>query len=131
MTLACMSLILSIGISPSAERQQPSAPAVTQSTAPSILSTPGVVSPEVLKSVRPMYTADAKKAKIHGIVRLQVVVLPDGTVTDVHIVKSLDKKLGLDEEAIKAAKQWRFKPGMKDGEPVAVQVYLEPTFTLK
>jgi periplasmic protein TonB len=131
MTLACVSLIVSIGISPSAARQQPSAPAVTQSTDPSIPSTPGIVSPQVLKSVRPMYTADAKKAKIQGIVRLQVVVMPDGTVAEVHIVKSLDKKHGLDEEAIKAAKLWQFKPGLKDGNPVPVLVTIELTFKLK
>ena len=131
MTLACMSLILSIGISPSAERQQPSAPPATHPTDPSIPSAPVMVSPQVLKSVGPMYTADAKKAKIHGIVRLQVVVLPDGTVTDVHIVKSLDKYLGLDQEAVKAAKQWLFKPGTKDGVPVPVQVIIELTFKLK
>ena len=95
------------------------------------LPNPHFTSPQVLKSVRPAYTNDAKKAKIEGVVRLQVVVMPDGTVTEVHIVKSLDKKHGLDEEAIKAAKQWRFTPGTKDREPVPVQVFIELKFTLK
>ena len=45
------------------------------------------------------------------------------------VTRSLDAEL--DEEAIKAAKQWDFKPGTKDGEAVAVQVNIEMTFTLK
>src|SRR4029079_4189606 len=131
MTLACVSLILWIGVSPSAERQQPSAPAVTQSTDPSRPSTHGLVSPQLLKAVRPQYTENAKKKHLQGTVLLEVVVMPDGSVRFGRIVKSLDKKWGRDEEAIKAAKQWRFKPGTKDGEPVPVLVTLDLTFTLK
>ena len=39
--------------------------------------------------------------------------------------------LGLDQQAVKAAKQWRFRPGTKDGKAVAVSVTLEMRFTLK
>lgn len=53
----------------------------------------------------------------------------DGAVGDVAIKRSLDPDL--DGEAVKATKQWRFRPGTKDGEPVAVQVMIELTFTLK
>jgi periplasmic protein TonB len=59
------------------------------------------------------------------------VVLSDGTVGDVKVARSLDTKYGLDQQALDAAKQWVFKPGTKDGEPVAVQVSLELTFALK
>src|SRR5450759_4506282 len=47
------------------------------------------------------------------------------------IVKSLDPVFGLDQEAIKAAKQWRFAPGKRQGQPVAVLVSIELTFTLR
>jgi protein TonB len=57
--------------------------------------------------------------------------MPDGTVGNVQITKSLDSTFGLDQEAIKAAKQWRFKPGMRQGEPVPVLVTIELTFTLR
>ena len=57
--------------------------------------------------------------------------MPDGRVGDAKIVRSLDTEYGLDQEALKAAKQWRFVPGTKDGHPVAVLVTLEMTFTLK
>jgi TonB family protein len=57
--------------------------------------------------------------------------MPDGTIGNVQITKSLDSTFGLDQEAIKAAKQWRFKPGTRMGEPVPVLVTIELTFTLR
>jgi TonB family protein len=91
----------------------------------------GVVTPRVLREVRPNYTSDAMRAKVQGIVVLECVVRPDGTVGDVQIVRSLDSTFGLDQEAIKAAKQWRFSPGTRLGEPVPVLVSIELTFTLR
>jgi TonB family protein len=52
-------------------------------------------------------------------------------VGKVDVVKSLDPTFGLDGEAVKAAKQWRFVPGTRFGEPVAVLVTIELTFTLR
>lgn len=91
----------------------------------------GVTVPEVLKEVRPQYTADAMRAKVQGTVLLECIVMPDGTVGDVRVTRSLDSVFGLDQEAIKAARQWRFKPGMRQGEPVPVIVTIELTFTLR
>jgi protein TonB len=91
----------------------------------------GVDSPRLLRSVRPNYTAEAMRAKVQGVVRLEGVVLPDGTVGDVKVMRSLDPVFGLDQEAIKAAKQFRFVPGTRFGEPVAVLVSFEIEFTLR
>jgi periplasmic protein TonB len=91
----------------------------------------GVMLPKVLREVKPQYTADAMRAKVQGTVLLECVVNPDGTVGGVEIVKSLDRTFGLDQEAVKAAKQWRFAPGTRFGEPVAVLVTIELTFTLR
>jgi TonB family protein len=91
----------------------------------------GVTNPTVIREVKPAYTAEAMRAKVQGTVWLQCVVLPDGTVGNVQITKSLDSTFGLDQEAIKAAKNWRFKPGMRMGEPVPVLVTIELTFTLR
>jgi TonB family protein len=74
---------------------------------------------------------EAKAQKIQGSVWMAVVVLDSGDVGDVQVTKSLDDKYGLDQQAVKAAKQWKFKPGMRDGKPVAVEVTIEMTFTLK
>jgi TonB family protein len=91
----------------------------------------GVTPPVVVHEVKPDYTEAAKAARIQGDVWLKCVVQTDGDVGDVQVSRSLDKEFGLDNEAVKAAKQWKFKPGTKDGKPVAVQVTLEMTFTLK
>jgi TonB family protein len=91
----------------------------------------GITLPEVLKEVKPAYTAEAMRAKVQGVVWLECIVLPDGTVGDVKITKSLDPVFGLDQEAIKAARQWRFKPGMRQGDPVPVIITIELTFTLR
>jgi TonB family protein len=57
-----------------------------------------------------------------------VVVDPDGQVKDPQVVKSVG--LGLDEEALAAVRQWKFKPGSKDGQPVPVYAQIEITFRL-
>lgn len=91
----------------------------------------GVIAPTVVREVKPTYTAEAMRAKVQGIVWVECVVLPDGTVGRAEVVKSLDSTFGLDQEAVKAAKQWRFRPGTRFGEPVPVQVIIELGFTLR
>jgi TonB family protein len=91
----------------------------------------GVVTPKVLREVKPQYTAEAMRAKVSGTVWIQCVVMPDGSVGRVEVVKSLDPTFGLDQEAVKAARQWRFIPGTRFGEPVPVLVILELTFNLR
>lgn len=91
----------------------------------------GVETPQPIRQARPNYTSEAMRAKIQGEVIIEAVVLPDGTVGDVKIVRSLDKNFGLDNEALKAARQWRFRAGTRFGEPVAVLVTIALTFTLR
>ncbi|MDA1094460.1 MAG: energy transducer TonB [Acidobacteria bacterium] len=91
----------------------------------------GVETPQPLRQARPNYTSEAMRAKIQGEVIIEAVVLPDGSVGDVKIVRSLDQNFGLDEEALKAARQWLFRPGTRFGEPVAVLVTIALTFTLR
>ena len=71
----------------------------------------GIVLPRPIREVKPQYTADAMRAKVQGSVWIEAVVTPEGTVADARITKSLDRVFGLDEEALKAARQWRFVPG--------------------
>src|SRR5207248_2979539 len=78
----------------------------------------GVTLPRVLREVKPQYTSDAMRAKVQGTVLLECVVKPDGTVGDVQVIRSLDPTFGLDQQAVVAARQWRFAPGTRMGEPV-------------
>ena len=89
----------------------------------------GVKAPAILKEVKPKYTAGAMERKVQGSVEVDAVVLADGNVGDVTVTKSLDPEL--DEQAVNATKQWKFRPGTKDGKAVAVQVQIELTFTLR
>lgn len=90
----------------------------------------GVTLPRLVREVRPQYTSDAMSARISGTIVLGCVVEVDGTVGAIRVLRSLDAVNGLDEQAIKAAKQWRFQPGTKDGVAVPVAVTIDLTFTL-
>jgi TonB family protein len=91
----------------------------------------GVTLPSPVKQVKPEYTKSGLQQRIQGSVLLSSVILADGTVSDVRVDRSLDEASGLDQAAIDAMKQWAFKPGTKDGKPVAVRIQCEITFTLK
>ena len=83
------------------------------------------------KQVKAEYTPEAMQNRIEGKVGLDAVVLADGKVGDVTVTESLDTIYGLDKNAVAAMKQWEFKPGMKDGKPVAVRIHVLINFTLK
>ena len=91
----------------------------------------GVLPPRILTQVKAEYTSAAREARIKGNVVLRATVKADGTVSDVALVRSLDAVHGLDDAAIKALEQWRFRPGTKDGQPVAVSIHVEIAFALR
>jgi TonB family protein len=85
----------------------------------------GISTPVLLRRVPPKYTGEAMRAKIQGIVELEAVVLSNGTIGDIRMVRSLDRLYGLDAEAIKAAREWVFAPGCdRTGRPLPVIVTL-------
>ncbi len=94
-------------------------------------TTDGVTTPIVTRKVEPTYTPEALKARLQGDVVLSAVVRVDGKVEDVSVVQSLDETYGLDQKAMDALRAWTFKPGMKDGQPVAVKVQVMMTFRLR
>ena len=91
----------------------------------------GVSSPEPIFRAKPLYTNCAMQARISGHVTVEAVVLANGTIGDVKIIESLDAKCGLDLEAIKAARQWTFKPGFFEGKAVDVIVRIVLEFNLR
>jgi TonB family protein len=91
----------------------------------------GVTSPQLVRETKPNYTGEAMRAKVQGAVWLEAIVLPDGSVGTVQVTRSLDPRFGLDQEAIRTVKQWRFLPGMRGGKPVPVRVAVEMAFTLR
>jgi len=91
----------------------------------------GATPPVLIKEVKPQYTSAAMRARIQGTAIVQVVVMPDGSVGAARVVRSLDSVFGLDEEALRAVKLWRFLPGKLGGRSVPVTVDIELTFTLR
>jgi len=91
----------------------------------------GLTLPRLVKEVKPDYTQAALDKRIEGTVLLDCVIREDGTVGECQVTRSLDRQFGLDQEAIKAARRWRFLPGEKNGGPVPVLVTIEMTFALR
>ena len=91
----------------------------------------GVSWPRLMREVKPNYTADAMRAQVEGLVELEILVLEDGSVGNVRIVRSLDSRFGLDQEAINAVRRWRFDPGRRLGKAVATRVGVELSFNLR
>ena len=89
----------------------------------------GSVRPPVLTSeVDPQYTEAARKAKLSGNVIVGLTVDAAGKPQNVHITRGLGNDL--DEKAVEAVQQYRFKPATKDGEPVAVALNVEVNFKI-
>jgi len=85
--------------------------------------------PIPLNKPRPNYTEDARKNKVQGVIRARALVSSEGSVRDVRLVSHLPD--GLDEEAITAVRQMRFRPATKSGQPVTYWVLLEVEFNLR
>jgi TonB family protein len=79
---------------------------------------PGLSPPVPISSRPPVYTEEARLARIQGTVSLSIVVDASGNPQNIRVVQSLDP--GLDQKAIEAVQEWKFQPGQKDGKAVAV-----------
>ena len=88
----------------------------------------GIQAPKLLLKKEPEYSEAARIAKLQGTVLLGIDVGTDGLAYNIHVIRPLGE--GLDEKAIEAVSQWRFQPGMKNGQPVAVQATIEVNFRL-
>ena len=88
----------------------------------------GVSAPVPLYKVEPEYSEEARKAKFQGTVVLEIVIDERGYPTNFKILSPLG--LGLDAKAVEAVKQWRFRPAMKNGKPVAVIARIDVSFRL-
>jgi TonB family protein len=88
----------------------------------------GVSQPAVIFKVDPEYSEEARRAKYSGTVVFSLIVDTEGRAHIIGVVKTLG--MGLDQEAVIAVNQWRWKPGMKGGQPVNVRATIEVNFRL-
>jgi len=87
-----------------------------------------VSAPVPIYKPEPPYSEQARKAKYQGTVVLWIVVDTQGDVTQAQVVKPLG--MGLDENALRTVKTWKFKPALRNGSPVPVRVMVEVSFRL-
>jgi TonB family protein len=89
----------------------------------------GMTPPAVLERVDPRYTESARRARRQGIVVLQLRIGATGEVVTVGVLKSLG--FGLDEEAERAVRQWRFAPARRNGQAVGVVYTITVRYELR
>jgi len=88
-----------------------------------------VKAPVLVTKIEPLYTDLARRARIQGIVILEAVIDRNGNVTEARVLKGLP--MGLDQSALNAIRQWRFKPGTLNGQAVPVYYNLTINFQLQ
>ena len=88
----------------------------------------GVKGPVVIYKPEPEFSEEARKAKFMGVVTVQIIVDANGKPQNVHVIRGVG--MGLDEKAMEAVSQYRFKPATENGKPVAVYLNVEVNFEI-
>ncbi|HEX4595329.1 MAG TPA: energy transducer TonB [Bryobacteraceae bacterium] len=87
-----------------------------------------ITPPQLIYKVEPEFSEEARKAKYQGVVVLAIEVDASGHPRNLRVLEQLG--LGLDEKAIEAVSQWRFRPGYQDGRPVVTSATVQVSFRL-
>jgi periplasmic protein TonB len=88
----------------------------------------GVAAPQLIFSVDPEFSDEARRAKYQGVCVVSLIVDAQGNPQRVAVVRHLG--MGLDEKAVEAVKQYKFKPATLQGKPVPVEVNIEVNFRI-
>ena len=89
--------------------------------------TVGIGFPKCVEGPNPSYSDEARAAKVSGTVLLHLIVTEEGYATNIQVKRSLGH--GLDEKAVEAVRNWRFKPAVgPEGKPVPVWIDIEANF---
>ncbi len=88
----------------------------------------GISSPKLIYSVDPEFSDEARRQKYQGVVVLSIIVDAQGNPQRIHVVRALG--MGLDEKAIEAVRQYKFKPAMMGAKAVPVEINIEVNFQL-
>ncbi|WP_433964208.1 energy transducer TonB [Tunturiibacter gelidiferens] len=88
----------------------------------------GVSAPVLIFSVEPEFSEEARKAKVAGNVLVNLWVDTNGNPSHVHVIRGVG--MGLDEKAMEAVRQYKFKPAMENGRPVLVELNVEVNFQI-
>lgn len=91
---------------------------------------PDMTPPERIAVVQPVYPEEARKNRAQGKVTLQAVIEVDGTIGDVRVEKGVPEAPALEEAAVEAVRQWRYKPALRNGTPVRIYFTINVDFVL-
>ena len=86
------------------------------------------VPPKLIYQVEPEFSEEARKAKFSGDVQVYLVVDTEGRPTRIRVARGVG--MGLDEKAVEAVRQYKFKPAMQNGKPVPVDLYIDVNFQI-
>lgn len=89
----------------------------------------GVTRPEKISGAPPVYTEEARKARVTGVVVIEAIIDEQGNVTNAAVLQGLP--MGLDRSALEAVQGWKFKPATREGKPVRVYYTLTVTFQIQ
>ena len=89
---------------------------------------PGVMAANIETKAEPKYPEKAKADHVQGRCTLGVTIDEEGVPTDLKVVKSVREDV--DESALNAVQQWRWKPYLLNGNPIAVETTVNITYTL-
>jgi len=106
----------------------PMLPAVRRATPGS--ASDAVVAPSIAEyTTPPLYSEQARRARLEGVVTIGVHVDGNGRLTGAHVVKAVG--FGLDQNALVALRQWQFRPGTRNGKPEAMDAEIDIEFNLQ
>lgn len=88
----------------------------------------GVSAPMLIHSVQPDFTEEARQANFQGNVAIELIVDAQGNPQDIRVTRHLG--MGLEQKALDAVRQYKFRPAMYQGHPVAVQIVIDVDFNL-
>ena len=88
-----------------------------------------LTAPVAVEKVDPAYPPELMADRIEGVVTLYAVIHSDGTVSDIHVLRSVEDRL--DHNAIHALERWRFRPAMRNGAPVDLEAVVQIPFRLR
>lgn len=87
-----------------------------------------ILKPELLSGPDPEFSEEARKAKFSGNVEVYLIVDEQGNPSHVKVARGVG--MGLDERAVEAVRQYRFKPATRNGKPVKVELYVDVDFNI-
>jgi len=98
------------------------------SSSPTVRVGGDIEPPVQVKNIPPLYPPGAQRARVEGIVIIEATIGTDGKVKDAKVIRSVKM---LDDSAVRAVREWEYKPTVINGQAVQVVTAISINFTLE